>query len=415
MKSAIINLFQKVGRASLAIGLQNSHSGNMASLVTTNPRCPQIVITRTGAQKGDLEADDILFMDIAKEEKSEASSELIVHRAILSLPSVAASLHAHAKDLTLLTMAFPMESKKPLSFSPLDPLGIIYLISIPIIRVRKAYGSLELACKAASELKDYPVVAVRGHGLFARGRTLLEAFFYAGIADFSARVWKALKSLRIPVEKLGEEKEKWEKCLFVPPSPYHIGWEKKNRLFIDKNKLKPIEKARNRLFLAQLSPFFTGSLSWKEKDKIILASPASTPFEIKGPLNIFDLSFFPENEEFFWHQLIYENSPARAVIRAYIAEAEAIAWNSAFLDDRLTYFKPLDVEGKVLHPAVPVLVPPVETERFIKFLKKFELLIIRGGGVWAMSPISLSKALHHVSSLKDSLHYFLGSKELNLI
>lgn len=415
MKAAIISLFQKVGRASLAIGLQNSHSGNMASFIWANRKRPRLVITRSGAQKGDLEPEDILFMDAAKGKKSRASSELIVHRAILSLPSGGASLHAHARDVTLMTLAFSKESKKPLSFSPLDILGIIYLISIPIISVRRAYGSFELAREVASGLKDYPVVAVRGHGLFARGRTLLEAFFHAGIADYSAGVWKYLKSLRFPIEEIRKKEKKWPGSLFVPPSPYHVDWEKRSRLFIDKDRLKQIEKTRNRLFLARLSPFFTGSLSWKDRQKIIYASPASTPMDIKGPLNIFNLSSRPENEEFFWHQLIYENSPARAVIRAYIAEAEAIAWDLVFSDDQLSYFQPLDVEGKVLHPMVPVLAPPVETSLFNKLLKKYQVIIIRGGGVWAMSPVSLSMALHHLSSLKDSLHYLLGLKEMDLI
>lgn len=415
MKEAIISLFQKVGRASLAIGLQNSHSGNMACLLWISRKRSQLVITRSGAQKGDLEAEDILFINTAKEKKPEASSELIVHQAILNLPNVGASLHAHAKDMTLMTLAFSTESQKRLSFSPLDILGIVYLTLIPIISVRKAYGSVELAREVASGLKDYPVVAVRGHGLFARGKTLLEAFFHAGIADFSAKVWKSLKSLRTPGEKIKEKDKKWRKDLFVPPLPYQVDWERKGRHFIDKERQKQIEKTRNRLFLAQLSPFFTGSLSWKDKEKVIYAFPASTPFEIKGPLSILDLSSSSNNEEFFWHRLIYEELPAKAVIRGYIAEAEAIAWDLVFSGDQLSYFKPLDVEGKVLHPLVPVLAPPVEKNLFINLLKKYELVIIRGGGVWAASPVSLSKALHHLSSLKDSLHYFLGLKELNLI
>ncbi len=415
MKATIINLFQKVGRASLAIGLQNSHSGNMACLISAKDKPVQLVITKSGAQKGDLEPEDILFMEMAKEKKPEASSELIVHRAILKLPEAQASLHAHAKNVTLMTLAFSAKRKKSLSFSPLDPLGIIYLTSIPIINVKKAYGSLELAREVASGLKNYPVVAIRGHGLFARGRTLLEAFFYAGIADFSAQVWKSLKSLRIPEEKIDEEKRKGIRELFFPPFPYCLSWERKSSVFLNKNELKIVEKTRNRLFLSQISPFFTGSLSWKNRKKIIYASPASTPLEIKGPLKAFDLSSSPEDEEFFCHRLIYEQTPAQAIIRAFIAEAEAIAWNLSFLNDQLSYFKPLDVEGKVLHPQVPVFLPPIDTAVFLELLKKHQLVIVRGGGVWAISSLSLSKALHHLSSLRDSLHYFLSLKELNLI
>jgi len=258
-------------------------------------------------------------------------------------------------------------------------------------------------------------VAVCGHGLFSRGKTLMEAFFYAGLADFSARVWRLLEWLKLPAEERAEKERKWRGKLFSPPSPYHLGWERKMKVSLEKNKLKEIDKTRNRLFLAQLSPFFTGSLSLREKKQIIYAFPASTPLEIGGPLNIFDLSSGPEDNEFFWHRLIYEKTSAVSVIRAFMAEAEALAWLLLTANGHLSFFQPMDVEGRVLHPEIPVLAPAVEAAEFLELLKKYELLIIRGGGVWAMSSLSLSQALHHLSSLKDSGNYFLGLKELDLI
>jgi len=417
MKASLIHLFRKIGRASLAIGLQNSHSGNMACLFREPKGSLKLAITRSGSQKGDLEPDDILFIDMAGNRKKErgASSELVVHQKVLGLKGVGASFHAHARELTLMTLAFSKQKKKIKSFFPLDPLGLTYLISIPVISVKRAYGSPELARVVTSRLESFPVVAVHGHGLFSRGRTLMEAFFYAGLADFSARVWRLLESLKLPAEERMEKERKWRGKLFSPPSPYQPDWERKIKLFLEKNKLKEIDKTRNRLFLAQLSPFFTGSLSLREKEQIIYAFPASTPLEIKGPLNNFNLFSLPEDNEFFWHRLIYEKTSAVSIIRAFIAEAEALAWLFLTADGELRFFKPMDVEGRVLHPEVPVLAPPVEVAQFLKLLKKYELLIIRGGGVWAMSSLSLSQALHHLSSLKDSCHYFLGLKELNLI
>jgi len=415
MKSGIINLFQKIGRASLAIGLQNSHSGNMACLFRESGRSPKLAITRSGAQKGDLEPGDILFINMTEKKERGASSELVVHQKVLGLKGVGASFHAHARELTLMTLAFSKLKKKIESFSPLDPLGFTYLISIPVINVKKAYGSPELARSVASQLESFPVVAVRGHGLFSRGRTLMEAFFYAGLADFSARVWRLLECLKLPVEERKEKERRWQGKLFSPPSPYQPDWERKMKVSLEKKKLKEIEKTRNRLFLAQLSPFFTGSLSVRENKQIFYAFPASTPLEIKGPLDIFNLTFHPEDNEFFWHRLIYEKTSAVSIIRAFMAEAEALAWLLLPPDGQLSFFAPMDVEGRVLHPEIPVLAPPVEAAQFLKLLKKYELLIIRGGGVWAISFLSLSQALHHLSSLKDSGHYFLGLKELNLI
>jgi len=414
MKASLIHLFQKIGRASLAIGLQNSHSGNMACLFRASGGSLKLAITRSGAQKGDLEPDDILFINMAGR-KEGASSELVVHRKVLGLKGVGASFHAHARELTLMTLAFSKQKRKIQFFSPLDPLGLTYLVSIPVIKVKKAYGSPELAEAVACGLESFPVVAIRGHGLFSRGKTLREAFFYAGLADFSARVWRLLECLKLRAEERAEKERKWRGKLFSPPSPYQPAWEREMKVSLEKNKLKEIDKTRNRLFLSQLSPFFTGSLSLGEKKQIIYAFPASTPLEMGGPLNIFDSSCGPEYNEFFWHRLIYEKTSAVSVIRAFMAEAEALAWLLLPTDGQLSFFQPLDVEGRVLHPEIPVLAPPVGAAEFLKLLKKYELLIIRGGGVWAMSSLSLSQALHHLSSLKDSGHYFLGLKELNLI
>lgn len=421
-KEVLVSLFQKIGRASLEAGLQNSHSGNMACLwIDKRSHQFKVAITKSGSQKGDLKPEDILFFHRADKSVPQASSELVVHRAILNLDKVKASLHAHAKEIILLTLALAEKRKGKIYLFPFDPLGWVYLRSIPIIRVKKPYGSPELAQAVAQQLRQYPVVAVCGHGLFSRGQTLTEAFFYAQIADVSASIIRHVNLIK----GRGDQQERLiaerRKNLFCPPPLYDPNWEKwdgskrNQKKVLDKAELDELAKTRNRLFQARLSPFFTGSLSWKCKQKMIFVFPASTPEYIEIPLALHDSFSEATKEERYWHQLIYERTSALAVIRAFMLEAEVIAWDFVSPKDKIKYFQPIDVEGRVLHPRIPVLEPPVEAKNFIDLLKKYELVIIRGGGVWTLSPFSLSKALHHLSSLKDSLHYYLELKKMKML
>lgn len=422
-KVDLISLFQKIGRASLEAGLQNTHSGNMAYLRGRKEGYPfEVVITKSGSQKGDLEAKDILFLKLPEKSSPQASSELVVHLAILNLEKVRASFHAHAKEVILMTLTLAKKRRKKICLFPLDPLGLVYLRSIPIIKVKKPYGSPELARAVAQQLHQYPVVAVCGHGLFSRGQTLSEAFFYAQLADFSANILRHFMLIKGQLDQEGSLIAKRKSLLFCPPPPYDHHWEEINwskrsqkKILLAKTELKELTRIRNRLFQARLSPFFTGSLSWKHHQKMIFIFPASTPFYIEIPIVHFDSFSEAMREEYFWHQLIYERTSASAVIRAFILEAEIVAWALVSPRKKINYFQPIDVEGQVLHPRVPLLEPPVEAKDFIHLLNEYQVIIIRGGGVWALSPFSLSKALHHLSSLKDSLNYYLELKKMNLI
>lgn len=57
---------------------------------------------------------------------------------------------------------------------------------IPV--VTGAPGSMEMAQNVASELCGHRAVIVRGHGTFAGGKTLEEAFIITSIVEHSCRV-----------------------------------------------------------------------------------------------------------------------------------------------------------------------------------------------------------------------------------
>ncbi|MEA2006427.1 MAG: class II aldolase/adducin family protein, partial [Acidobacteriota bacterium] len=70
----------KIGRAMLALGLQNTHSGNISIRMGED-----MYITKTGSMKGHLEERDIVISGL-KEPKFglfQASSEIGTHQKIL--------------------------------------------------------------------------------------------------------------------------------------------------------------------------------------------------------------------------------------------------------------------------------------------------------------------------------------------
>src|SRR5512136_39628 len=121
--------FQALGRASLLYDVQDSHSGNMALRRTNERGEDEIVITATGSQKGDLEPSQICFLSATETDYGyyKASSETDIHARILSLPGVRASMHAHTKDLTIVTLDNEPKPNTPAPFVPVDPLGYYHL------------------------------------------------------------------------------------------------------------------------------------------------------------------------------------------------------------------------------------------------------------------------------------------------
>jgi len=99
-----------------------------------------------------------------------ASTEVNVHRAIYKETSALAILHGHSNYAVALSMLY----KPGELIVPEDSESIYVLHEIPVIR--GGVGSEELARNAAAALRDHKGAIVQGHGTFARGATVDEAF-----------------------------------------------------------------------------------------------------------------------------------------------------------------------------------------------------------------------------------------------
>jgi L-fuculose-phosphate aldolase len=416
----LLRLFQTVGRASLLCDIQDSHSGNMAVRIKDENGADEIVITATGSQKGDLEADQICVLSATETDYGyyKASSETDVHQRLLSLPGVGASMHAHAKELSIATMDDAPKPNQPPDFIPVDPLGRRYLgdhVHVDWFAVPS--GSAEMAALIPRRLEDHPATVIQGHGTFVRARTLKEAFFLQCVADNAGRVVRGARTLRVDVEGLRRSVQADPARFFHrPPGPYETEGDEALEFAEEGEILKEFRKAGARIFESRLSPFHTGSMSVRGVSHILYAPKASMPREIGGPLVKRPLRPEPADEaELAVHKAIYAETDFQTVMHTWLPEAEAHSYfrypGESEVSDRIV---PVDAEGTFLYLVIPVLEPAADLETLIRKLFDYKVVVVRGGGVWAVGMQSLSEVLHHPSSLREICLYRLGAFALGL-
>jgi len=160
----------KYGRKIVESGLAHSHFGNVSKRVGD-----QMLISTTGSMLDELEGQIVTVpIDSASPDELDviASSEVNVHRAIYKATSALAVLHGHSKYAVVMSML--CKPGEQMLIVPEDSESVYFLHEIPV--VMGGIGSEELARNAAQALRDHKSVVVQGHGTFARGATVDEAF-----------------------------------------------------------------------------------------------------------------------------------------------------------------------------------------------------------------------------------------------
>jgi ribulose-5-phosphate 4-epimerase/fuculose-1-phosphate aldolase len=416
----LIRMFQAVGRASLLLDLQDSHSGNMAILWRDEKGQEKIVITSTGSQKGDLEPDQICFLSTSETDYGyyKASSETDIHARILAIKSVRASMHVHSKDLTIATLDDEQKPNQPQPFVPIDPLGFYHLGGlIPVDWFEVPSGSPEMTKIIPESLALHPATAIQGHGVFTRGRSLKEAFFLAGIANNSGYIVRLAQKLSIDVSALRNKIQSEPDSYFsFHPAEYTIDDDEVCDFPLEEEIVKEFFKTGARIFESRLSPFHTGSVSVRGVKTILYAPKAAMPREIGGPL--LELPLSPENSdspELAIHKKIYAESNFQTVIHCYLPEAEAVSlFTNPGESEPSSRIVPIDAEGSFLYLVIPILPPKFDFKEFLRLLHDYKVVIVRGGGVWGVGTQSLSEVLHHPSSVREICLYRIGALERGL-
>lgn len=171
-------LMQMVGRDIFLAHLISSHGGNISVRVGD-----ELCITRTGSMLGRLSDTDIVVVPVEgpSERDCEASSELIVHRALYQATNAGAVVHTHSPQTIFRSM---LED----SIEPIDSEARLFIPCVNVVQSKKTVGSAEAAQLLAAELSREdaaPLAVLRGHGPFSTGATLLEAYRWVSVLECS--------------------------------------------------------------------------------------------------------------------------------------------------------------------------------------------------------------------------------------
>lgn len=164
--------FTRIGRRLSTEGLLGAGSGNMSVRTIAG-----FAITRTGAYL-DTPRNPVL-VPLEGAVPPGASSECRVHREVYRKTTYHALVHAHPPHAVALSLLAD-------SITPVDCEGIMFCPVIPVCSGDP--GSRDLARNVAEQLTRSPVTVARGHGTFARGNTLDEAYMLTSRAEHSCRV-----------------------------------------------------------------------------------------------------------------------------------------------------------------------------------------------------------------------------------
>jgi L-fuculose-phosphate aldolase len=164
--------FGRIGRRLFTEDLICANFGNM-SVRSGNG----FFITRKGS-----------FLDVAEQPvyvplegpvPGDASSEYRVHREIYTITPHRAIVHAHPPHAIALSLF-----NAPII--PVDTEGVMFCPFMPAVEGKP--GSEELAVNVATGLLSSCVAVARGHGTFAGGKNLDEAYIRTSLAEHSCRI-----------------------------------------------------------------------------------------------------------------------------------------------------------------------------------------------------------------------------------
>jgi len=186
----ILGQFQSVGRNLFTRGLVSAHSGNLSIRMGDN-----LIITRRGSMLGCLMENDLIETGLCHNTRTTplASSELPVHRAIYLQTPAQAIVHAHPPHAVALSLS---ETDIVCPSEGLSGIG-----RVPVLGRGTEIVPGALADVIAEALKEYRIVLVYGHGSFAIGQLLEEAYGLTTELEAGCQVNCLLRSFNIAPKK----------------------------------------------------------------------------------------------------------------------------------------------------------------------------------------------------------------------
>jgi len=165
----------RFGKKAVASGLTSSRFGNISLR-----REGRIFITTAGSMLDELDESQVVEVGLTGPCPVNASSETCVHLAIYRSTSFQAVIHTHSPYAVALSL---LEEGL---VEPIDGEGMRFLGAMPV--VVGEFGTDELAESVSSALKSRNACIVRGHGVFAGGKSLSDVYTAACMAEHSSQV-----------------------------------------------------------------------------------------------------------------------------------------------------------------------------------------------------------------------------------
>lgn len=188
----ILSQFQTVGRDLFARGLVSSHGGNLSIRLGDN-----IIITRRDSMLNCLQEHDLIETGISRNSRSTplASTDLAIHRAIYRETQALSVVHAHPPHAIALSMS-------ETEIVPTGVEGLSEMGNVPVVGWNVETKSENLVDIIAQALKQHRIIMFHGHGSFAIGQLLEEAYNFTTALEQSCQVICLTRSLQVgPVKE----------------------------------------------------------------------------------------------------------------------------------------------------------------------------------------------------------------------
>jgi L-fuculose-phosphate aldolase len=159
-------------------GYNDGHSGNASTRVGDS-----FYVTPTGASADLLRPRDLIRCPLDGAIPAGASLDAPLHRAVyLAQPEARAILHSHGAYSV--GVSFAGEDFRPADFE-----GQYYFESVPVISIDYGRYVEESPTRVAQALSASTIAIVRGHGVYAWGKTLDLAYKWTGSLELSAKTY----------------------------------------------------------------------------------------------------------------------------------------------------------------------------------------------------------------------------------
>ena len=196
----IYDMFCEIGRDLYRQNMISSHGGNLSIRLGD-----KVVIKRRGAMLGNLKPLDLVETRIDKNDSGVAlaSTELLVHRTIYQQTPALAIVHCHPRT----AIAFSLSRDE---IVPIDNEASYLLKKVPVVTEEFPSGTPQMADKVARALQNYKIIMLRGHGSFATGQTLDEAFHWSSTLEESCQIALAARLINEPFIEYRKNSESYK-------------------------------------------------------------------------------------------------------------------------------------------------------------------------------------------------------------